>query len=76
MQFKTGDKVSALICVERTRKGGLKASLHNGVETIMGPITNYADVPQTAIGTTVQLQVGAANSEGNRIQFRWLPFDL
>jgi hypothetical protein len=66
----TGDTVEALLVAEKTRKGGWRAQLL-GSEA-HGPITNTADVPESALpGQTVSLRVGAISQDGRRIQFQW-----
>ena len=70
----TGDGVECVLLGEKTRKGGWKAKLlQHGTE---GPITNTADVPESAKPSQiVTLRVGAISEDGKRIRFHWQQAD-
>jgi len=69
---KSGTAIPCVLLAEKTRKGGWRAKLVN--RALAGPITNSADMPQSARpGQVVELRVGAVSHDGTRIQFHWLP---
>jgi hypothetical protein len=69
---KSGTAIPCVLLAERTRKGGWRAKLVN--RELSGPITNWADMPQSAKpGQVVELRVGAVSNNGTHIQFHWLP---
>jgi len=68
--LKSGDEVECVLLAERTRKGGWMARLCRRM--LAGPITNTAEVPQTAsAGKVVKLRIGAVSGKRDRIQFHW-----
>ena len=69
---KSGTAIPCVLLAEKTRKGGWRARLSD--RELAGPITNSADVPESAKpGQVVELRVGAISDDGSRIQFHWLP---
>ncbi|MGO8747475.1 MAG: hypothetical protein ACLQNE_15995 [Thermoguttaceae bacterium] len=70
--LKSGVAIPCVLLAERTRKGGWRAKLVN--RELSGPITNWANMPQSARpGQVVELRVGAVSNNGTHIQFHWLP---
>jgi len=68
--LRSGDEVECVLLAEKTRKGGWMARLHK--RTLAGPITNTAEVPQSAsAGKVVKLRIGAISAKHERIQFHW-----
>jgi hypothetical protein len=69
---KSGTAIQCVLLAEKTRKGGWRAKLSD--RELAGPVTNSADVPESAKpGQVVELRVGAISSDGTHIQFHWLP---
>jgi hypothetical protein len=68
---RSGARVACVLLEKRTRKGGWKARVLD--RGLSGPVTNSADVPDSARpGQTVTLRVGAVDEMATRIQFQWL----
>jgi hypothetical protein len=69
---KSGTAIQCVLLAEKTRKGGWRAKLSD--RKLAGPVTNSADMPQSARpGEVVELRVGAVSDDGSHIQFHWLP---
>ena len=67
---QSGEKVQCILIPEKTRRGGWRAKLLR--RGTVGPITNTADMPNSAQpGQMVTLRVGAISHDGKRIQFYW-----
>ena len=71
-ELHSGAVVLCCLLQEQTRKGGWRARLScNGQE---GPITNSADMPDSACpGEEVLLRIGTISADRKRIQFHWMP---
>ncbi len=68
--LRSGDVVECVLLAERTRKGGWMARLCRRM--LAGPITNTAEVPESASpGEAVELRIGAISAKRDRVQFHW-----